>query len=458
LGRDELLFSRHARSAANLLFALAGLEFCASISYDLQSDGLTAQLIGDFVQSNGISTQDARFPIVRSLCRAALAGSPPNEAVMQQVRRLVESYAAEGADREADAIRQLLEQSESQSAFAPSRLVRSRQPLPGEELTPKTPLPVDRETSSRLVEVLFPEQLPSGAPLFDADIQVGVTALLSEWVHWDALKSLAIQPTHSCLIYGAPGTGKTQLALWMAAQLGLPVVLARLEGLVSSYLGTTSRNIGALFQFANRYRCVLLLDEFDALAKIRDDPQEVGEIKRVVNTLLQSLDSRRELGITIGITNHDQLLDAAVWRRFDIQLGLPRPRFETRLQIARYYLQPLPTSDVQLKLVAWLADGLSGAEIEALARSIKKSAAIEGERFEFLESVRQLGTLHGGRVPPSRREALRQDNSTLAAALYEDEALDFEQKELAQLFGRDPGTISRWLKDRHGTRVARGNN
>lgn len=415
------------------------------------------QLMSDHVQSRRRAAQDHHFPIIRSLCRTALAGSAPNEAVQQQVRRLVESYAGEGATREADTLRQLLEQSEAQSAFAPSRLVRSRQPLPGEELTPKTPLPVDRETATRLVDVLFPEQLPSRAPLFDADVQGGVSALLNEWVHWDALKSMAIHPTHSCLIYGAPGTGKTRLALWMAAQLGLPIVLARLDGLVSSFLGTTSRNIGALFQFANRYRCVLLLDEFDALAKVRDDPQEVGEIKRVVNTLLQSLDSRHELGITIGITNHDQLLDAAVWRRFDIQLSLPRPRFETRVQIARYYLQPLATTDMQLKLIAWLAEGLSGAEIETLARSIKKSAAIEGEHFDFLESVRQLGTLHGGRVPAVRREALRQDNSDLAAMLYEDESLDFEQKELAQLFGRDPGTISRWLRDRSSTRT-RGTN
>jgi len=410
------------------------------------------------VQINRRSVQDSRFSIIRSLCRAALASAPQNEAVTQQVRRLHDSYVSEGVKREADALRQLLEQNESQSAFAPSRLVRSRQPMPGESLTPNTPLPVDRETSTRLVDVLYPEQLPKSAPLFDADIQMGVAALINEWAHWDSLKSMEIQPTHSCLIYGAPGTGKTKLALWMATQLGLPVVLARLDGLVSSFLGTTSRNIGALFQFANRYRCVLLLDEFDALAKVRDDPQEVGEIKRVVNSLLQSLDSRRELGITIGITNHDQLLDAAVWRRFDIQLGLPRPRFETRLQIAYYYLQPLAVNDVQLKLVAWLAEGLSGAEIEALARSIKKSAAIEGESFEFLESMRQLGTLHGGRIPADRREALRQDNSDLAAVLYEDESLDFEQKELAQLFDRDPGTISRWLKDRHTPRAPRGHN
>lgn len=114
-------------------------------------------------------------------------------------------------------------------------------------------------------------------------------------------------PASSCLIYGLPGTGKTHLGKWIAKQIGLPVVLARLEGLMSSFLGTTAKNIGNLFSFANRYNCVLLLDEFDAIAKLRNDPQEVGEVKRVVNTLLQCLDSRKDQGFTIGINQSTNL-------------------------------------------------------------------------------------------------------------------------------------------------------
>lgn len=406
---------------------------------------------GIAVQAKTPSPQDPNFPIIRALCRAALQA--PNAAVSQQVRRLKDAYARAGATAEAEALDRLLGQSLTDTDFAPSRLTRSRQQLPGEELSPRTPVPVDRETSTRLVDIVFPDRLPERAPMFDEDIDAAVRTVLSEWVHWDALKAMTIEPTHSCLIYGPPGTGKTQLALWMAGQLGLPVVLARLDGLVSSFLGTTSRNIGALFQFANRYRCVLLLDEFDALAKVRDDPQEIGEIKRVVNTLLQSLDTRQGAGITIGITNHDKLLDPAVWRRFDVQLGLPRPNFTTRLQIARCYLQPMPTSDAQLKLVAWLAEGLSGAEIETLSRAIKKAAAIDSEGFDFLTTVRRLSNLHAGRVPPDRRDALRQDNPQLAISLLDDRSLHFEQKEIAQLFGRDPGTISRWLKERTPARL-----
>ncbi|WP_416193505.1 AAA family ATPase [Nitrobacter sp. TKz-YC01] len=139
------------------------------------------------------------------------------------------------------------------------------------------------------------------------------------------------------MIYGAPGTGKTRLAYWIARKLDMPILLVKLDGLVSSFLGTTARNIGNLFTFANRYRCVLLLDEFDAIEKVRDDPQEVGEIKRVVNALLQNLDVRQNIGFTIGITNHSKLLDPAVWRRFEIQLEIPKPDFEVRKAIAEYF-------------------------------------------------------------------------------------------------------------------------
>ena len=140
---------------------------------------------------------------------------------------------------------------------------------------------------------------------------------MGEWAKVDALRAMGVEPSRSCLLYGPPGTGKTLTALMLARRLGLPVVNARIDGLVSSFLGTTARNIANLFDFANRYRCVLLLDEFDALAKMKDDPHELGEIKRVVNTLLQNLDARKGIGLTIAITNHEGLLDTAVWRRFE---------------------------------------------------------------------------------------------------------------------------------------------
>ena len=151
--------------------------------------------------------------------------------------------------------------------MAPSRIERSRSNLAGETIGRSTQVPVDRETSASLAEIFFPDDFHATAPLFNATVTQAIESIVDEWRNLDALSTVGITPSKTCLIYGEPGTGKTRLALWIAHELQLPVVLVRLDGLVSSFLGTTARNIGNLFTFANRYRCILLLDEFDAIAK-----------------------------------------------------------------------------------------------------------------------------------------------------------------------------------------------
>jgi SpoVK/Ycf46/Vps4 family AAA+-type ATPase len=235
--------------------------------------------------------------------------------------------------------------------------------------------------------------------------------------------------------------------MWMAKQLELPVVVARLDSLVSSFLGTSARNIGNLFAFANRYRCLLLLDEFDALAKLRDDPQEIGEIKRVVNALLQNLDVRQPIGFTIGITNHPQLLDLAVWRRFEIQLEVPSPDINLRLAMARYFMQPTEAPESLLKLFAWFTEGATGAELETLVRSYKKLRAVRGEQtHDLLDLFRQFATLNSGRLSNVRRAALFSDQGKLLNQLHNDKELKFSLAELGEIVGKDKSTVSRSLK------------
>ena len=134
----------------------------------------------------------------------------------------------------------------------------------------------------------------------------------------------------SLLMYGPPGTGKSRLARHIAKELGLDLYVARLDGLISSFLGSTSKNIRALFDFAARTPCVLFLDEFDAIAKLRGDSQELGELKRVVNSFIQNLDTLGSHSIVIAATNHQELLDSAVWRRFSYRLALEFPPAELR--------------------------------------------------------------------------------------------------------------------------------
>ena len=131
-------------------------------------------------------------------------------------------------------------------------------------------------------------------------------------------------------MYGPPGTGKSRLARFIAQELGLDLYIARLDGLISSFLGSTSKNIRALFDFAAKTPCILFLDEFDAIAKLRGDTQELGELKRVVNSFIQNLDTLGTQSIVIAATNHEELLDSAIWRRFSYRLALNFPTADLR--------------------------------------------------------------------------------------------------------------------------------
>ncbi len=384
------------------------------------------------------------FPIIQSLCRTALA--QPNPASRKQVERLRDALEKSGDRKSAATIASLLSGAEKMTEMAPSRITRSRAEMPGEMLTTRTQLPVDRETAAPLVEMFFPDSLREDSPLFDRTVSQAIQSIIDEWRDFAELQEMDIQPSRTCLIYGAPGTGKTRLAFWIAKRLGMPVVLARIDGLVSSFLGTTSRNIGSLFAFANRYRCILLLDEFDAVAKLRDDPQEVGEIKRVVNSLLQNLDSRGEIGITIGITNHQGLLDPAVWRRFEVQLELPKPDFDVRVEIARGFMPPAPAPEAYLRLIAWFTEGATGAEIEALVRTYKKSIVMrDGEPKRLLDTLRRFATLNGARLAQERRELLFADDREIFRSWSGDKRLRLSYDDIGKIAGKDKSTISRQI-------------
>lgn len=382
------------------------------------------------------------FNIIQALCRSALAN--PNEAILHQINRLKDSLQKDGYEKEAKSLEGLLSASQASLEMSPSKIQQSFVATIGETLTAKTPIPVDKETSTPLAEVFFPAELPDDMPLFDDNIQLAIQSIVNEWMKFEKLLEINATPASSCLIYGAPGTGKTHLAKWISKQIGLPVVLARLEGLMSSFLGTTSRNIGNLFAFANRYRCVLLLDEFDAIAKLRNDPQEVGEVKRVVNTLLQSLDSRHEKGFTIGVTNHESLLDPAIWRRFDIQIEIPKPSPEVMMHLLKKFLTPLEFNESEIKFLAWCLEGSSGADAEMLSKWLKRAFVLE-KGSSIISVMKQFALLNSGRVDVGKRNVMLHSDEDFIAMLLEDRAYAFKQKDIASLFGITPSTLSKQI-------------
>ena len=384
------------------------------------------------------------FSIIQALCRAAMA--EPTPALRKQIERLKDALAKDGEEKQAASLAGILATADRLKEIAPSRIERSRAELSGETLGRNTPVPVDRETAAALAEIMFPTEIDGTAPLFNSTVTQAVETIVDEWANFEALSTVDIMPSKTCLIYGAPGTGKTRLAFWIARKLDLPVLLVRLDGLVSSFLGTTARNIGNLFTFSNRYRCVLLLDEFDAIAKVRDDPQEVGEIKRVVNALLQNLDVRQNIGLTIGVTNHPKLLDPAIWRRFEVQLEIPKPDFDVRKAIAAHFMPPVKAPDSHLRLIAWFTEGATGAEIEALVRTYKKAGTVrEEDRRGLLDTLRQFATLNAARIQSERRALLFDDPANLFRAMRDDPILAFSMADIGEIAGRDKSTVSRQL-------------
>src|SRR6266566_2430761 len=149
--------------------------------------------------------------------------------------------------------------------------------------------------------------------------------LIEEHNRGDLLRSFGLEPRNKVLLVGPPGNGKTTFAEALAEGLMVPLFTVRYHAVIASYLGETAIRLRQMFDQVRTRRCVLFFDEFDAVAKERGDLHETGEIKRVVSSLLLEMDALPTYVVTVTATNHPELLDRAVWRRFQIRVSLPKP-------------------------------------------------------------------------------------------------------------------------------------
>lgn len=184
--------------------------------------------------------------------------------------------------------------------------------------------PMDRDSGTALATVTYPRRVFDDLTLHN-DVADMFREYGDEVKLWPVMDAAGVPRRNRILLYGPPGCGKTSTVEALANSLNRPLVTARVDGLMSSYLGETASNLRKLFDYANSDAYVLLLDEFDSLGKVRDDPSDHGELRRVVNTVLQQIDSYNGPSIIVAATNHPEVLDAALWRRFDVvaELGLP---------------------------------------------------------------------------------------------------------------------------------------
>ena len=232
------------------------------------------------------------------------------------MKKLLASYGQEDAFRAV--AEQIIGEEEKKKNNVLARTLRKTlenlgHSVPTKGLAPLIPFP---DEASEFIQRIEPNRTAQDILMSTENVRL-FTGLLREFRKSDQIKQHGLPVRSKLLFCGPPGCGKTLCAEVFAHELGLPLFVVQLDRLMSSYLGETATNIRKIFEFARRQPCVLFLDEFDAIARSRDDGGEHSELRRVVNSLLLFIDQIQPSGFLLAATNLDQSLDPAVWRRFD---------------------------------------------------------------------------------------------------------------------------------------------
>jgi SpoVK/Ycf46/Vps4 family AAA+-type ATPase len=249
------------------------------------------------------------------------------------------------------------------------------------------PIPVDLDSRLQLLRV--ENGFIDHEPIFSDEIQLILNQILLERKNAKALLEFGLYPTKSLLFTGPPGVGKTLAAKWIASKLERPLLVLDLAAVMSSFLGRTGNNIRFVLDYAKKTDCVLLLDEFDAIAKRRDDNSEIGELKRLVTVLLQEIDDWPPTGLLLAATNHPDLLDPAVWRRFEALVRFQNPtRPQIEQQIDGLLETQINNHGLWSKILSYVFNGKSFSDVERQINLIRKSSAIAGRSLQ--DSVQSL--------------------------------------------------------------------
>lgn len=245
-----------------------------------------------------------------------------------------------------------------------------------------SPVPVDLDSRLQLLRQEHPVQVEI-KPIWASEVEERLGQVISERRRERELLAAGLSPTKSLLFTGPPGVGKSLAARWIAKSLARPLLTLDLSAVMSSFLGRTGTNLRHVLDYAKQVEAVLLLDEFDALAKRRDDSTEVGELKRLVTVLLQEIDDWPPTGLLIAATNHPELLDPAVWRRFDVRVEFPMPTHEQVREATDLFLGANNgASDRWRQILAATLRGLSFNDIERELSRVRRESIIRDESIE----------------------------------------------------------------------------
>jgi SpoVK/Ycf46/Vps4 family AAA+-type ATPase len=240
-------------------------------------------------------------------------------------------------------------------------------------------VPKDRETGLSLIDIR-PFNLNWDDVVLSQDNFDILQRVALENRKQEVLEAYGLQPKSKLLFCGPPGCGKTLTAKVLSGVLGIPLVYANLTAVFSSYLGETATNLKKIFDYVEKGEWVVLFDEFDAIARDRNTLNEHGEVKRLVNSLLQLIDTSSSNSLFIAATNHESLLDHAVWRRFDEVIFFSKPNLELRTLLLKRYLSRLRYSKINLENFAAELEEATGADIERICVDAMKSVILRGDR------------------------------------------------------------------------------
>jgi SpoVK/Ycf46/Vps4 family AAA+-type ATPase len=244
--------------------------------------------------------------------------------------------------------------------------------------------------------VTFEPDEPIEQPILPQEVAAELEQIVVERDRRRDLEIAGLVPTRTALLTGPPGVGKTLSARYLAHRLGLPLHRVDLSLLMSSYLGKTGQNLRAAIIEARETPSVLLVDEFDAIAKRRDDPGDVGELKRIVNVLLLELEEWPSTSLLIAATNHPELLDRAIWRRFERVITIDLPNDEARRAvISREILKHgRAVAEKTLRGVSDALAGYSASDLVTLVRAAVRRAVLSSDehldRFLMDASLERL--------------------------------------------------------------------